>query len=367
MCIFISKIYGSVNGLVIIAEEGDPVRCSLLPIIEMVALSGVKNFVLRSLGIVFISAMFCSGAFSSDVPNSGMGLMRANLSMNGQVGLWSSQMHPVYGAMRFHGDGVKGIGYVGGCPMHQADQPAVIKNKLALMKAETSAYLLLDLCAFRWEQGLSTFHDAVHLMRIDPFSMQNSNAMNEIRGPSEILLRTNKIMGPGRTLAKVPVDGQFAAMVWPRTLLVLAHGCRGVHFMTSTTQQETQRLQLIVEDQLRALKDTLSLWDTSVPLGEVDTYTYQVGAWLVRLQPTRLALVMVRGETDKDFDGRVRFQCVLPGGVQVSRAVDLTGAEVMRFEKPQGEFKVSIPHMPEGLIWYLDVQPPAVPVPAHAP
>jgi hypothetical protein len=135
--------------------------------------------------------------------------------------------------------------------------------------------------------------------------------------------------------------------------------------MTSAAQQEVDRLQIIVEDQLRALKDTLSLWDSSVPLGEVDTHAYQIGAWLVRLQPTRLALVVVRGETSDDFDGKVQFQCVLPGGAQVSRVVDLAGTEVMRFEKPRAEFKVVIPRMPDGLIWYLDVQSPVVPV--HAP
>ena len=89
--------------------------------------------------------------------------------------------------------------------------------------------------------------------------------------------------------------------------------------MTSATQRERQRLQLIVEDQVHALKDSLSLWDGSVPLGEVETGSPEIGAWLVWLQPTRLALVVVRGEAPDDFTGKVQFRCVLPGGVRVVR------------------------------------------------
>ncbi len=322
------------------------------------------------ISMLILSALVLSsvGLFAEEsVDKDTNPIKRFELSINGSIELWSNRTNFGHELGAITNNPEIKVNYVGTCPMHQAERPEVIVERLAQLKKEqrVPTCLLMDLCVFKLEEGLSLFHASVDIIRVDPFSAQNAAGSNQLLGPSRLLSRLNHAMGPGRSIAAVPIDGRSANLVWSRTLLALAHGCRGVHFMTSATQRERQRLQLIVEDQVHALKDSLSLWDGSVPLGEVETGSLEIGAWLVRLQPTRLALVVVRGDAPDDFTGKVQFSCALPDGVRVSRAVDLAGADVLRFATPKTEFAVDIPDVKNGLIWYLDVLPSTVP--AHEP
>jgi hypothetical protein len=293
-------------------------------------------------------------------------LTKVSISMNGVDSLWSVD-HLAACFSDFGGGRPIMVKYAGFCPMHRASSPEECANALGRLKVAegVSTCLLLDVCPFRMEEALSIFRDAVDVVRIDPFSTQNHDAVSEIRGPSLLLSMAHKWMGPGRTIAKVPVDGHSVNLVLPRTLLALAHGCRAIHYMTPPAEEESKRLRIVVEDQLRAIKDTISWWGSSVPLGEIDTRIHQVGAWLVQLRPDRVALVVVRGEVADDFMGEAHFACPLPNGLRASRVIDTAGGEVARFATALAEIPVTIPDLGSGLVWYLDVLPTAPP--AHAP